>query len=55
MADEEQLMCESKCFTCFEHGHHSYECPKKKLDSEVKNLEREKKDHMDGTTDSGNV
>ena len=54
-ADEEQLMHESKCSICFEHGHHSYECSKKKLDSEVKNLEREKKDHMNETTDLRNV
>ena len=49
------LMHEGKCFTCFEHDHCFYECPKKRLDSEIKNLEREKSNHMSRTTDLRNV
>ena len=40
--NQSQLMRQGKCFTCFQHGHVSRNCPRKKLlDTEVKNLEKD--------------
>ena len=47
-------MREGKCFTCFEHGYCSYECSKKKLHFEVKNLKREKSNQINETIELGN-
>ena len=35
-----KLMKEGKYFICFSHGHLAHDCPKKKLDSDLQNLER---------------
>lgn len=59
-----QLLHQGKCFTCFQHGHVSRDCPKKKMvDTEIKKLEEMVDDKLvapmggqsDGSGDSKNV
>lgn len=59
-----QLLKQGKCFTCFQHGHLSRNCPKKKMvDTEIKKLEGMVDDNLavsmggrsDGPGDSKNA
>lgn len=59
-----QLLKQGKCFTCFQHGHLSRDCPKKKMvDTEIKKLEGMVDDNLavsmggrsDGPGDSKNA